>query len=133
MQPNEITSQTIGAAMRIHTALGPGLLESAYRACFCRELELRGLKYQTEVALPISYLGITVDAGYRIDLIVENIVIVETKAVAVLAPVHESQLLSYLRLSHRTVGLLINFHVLHLRDGIRRVVNNYKGPAIGDF
>lgn len=71
------------------------------------------------------------DAGYRIDLIVEDIVIVETKAVSVLAPVHESQLLSYLRLSHRTVGLLINFHVLHLRDGIKRVVNNYKGPAIG--
>ena len=117
--------------MRVHSALGPGLLESAYRACLCRELELRGLKYQTEVALPISYLGITLDVGYRMDLIVEDLVIVETKTVAALAPVHESQLLSHLRLSHRTVGLLINFHVLHLQDGIKRLVNNYKGRSIG--
>lgn len=127
VEPNEITRDVIGAAMRVHTALGAGLLESAYRTCLCRELDLRRLRYQAEVALPITYEGVDIDAGYRIDLLVEDVVVVEIKAVARTNPVHESQLLSYLRLSGRTVGLLINFHVLHLRDGIQRMVNNFHG------
>lgn len=127
METNEITHEVIGAAMRIHSALGPGLLESAYRACLCRELHLKNLRYQTELGLPISYLGQTTEVGYRIDLVVEEIVIVEVKAVSRVAPVHESQLLSYLRLSGLPVGLLINFHVRQLRHGITRMVNNFVG------
>lgn len=127
METNEVTREIIGAAMRIHSALGPGLLESAYRVCLCRELELSGLTYQAEVALPITYKGVVVDAGYRIDLIVEDAVIVELKASTRTTPVQESQLLSYLRLGEKPVGLLINFHVAHLRDGIKRMVNNFHG------
>ena len=129
MRTNELTREIIGAAMRIHTALGPGLLESAYRACLCRELDLRCLQHQVEIALPIIYQGVVIDAGYRIDLLVEDAVIVEIKAVARTAPVHEAQLLSYLRLSGKTVGLLINFHVPHLRHGIKRMVNNFPAAA----
>jgi GxxExxY protein len=124
---NALTHEIIGAAMRIHSALGPGLLESASRVCLCRELELRGLTYQVEVALPVTYQGVATDAGYRIDLLVEDAVIVELKAVARTTPVHESQLLSHLRLSGKTVGLLINFHNVHLRHGIKRMVNNFHG------
>lgn len=127
MDVNALTREIIGAAMRTHSTLGPGLLESAYRACLCRELELRGIKYQVEVALPITYQGVVVDVGYRIDLLVEETVIVELKAVSRTTPVHESQLLSHLRLSGKQVGLLINFHVAHLRHGIKRMVNNYRG------
>jgi GxxExxY protein len=101
---NALTHEIIGAAMRIHSALGPGLLESAYRVCLCRELELRGLTYQVEVALPVTYQGVATDAGYRIDLLVEDAVIVELKAVARTTPVHESQLLSHLRLSGKPWG-----------------------------
>jgi len=127
METNEITREIIGAAMRIHSTLGPGLLESAYRVCLCRELELRGLRFQAEVALNITYKGVVVDAGYRIDLIVEDTVIVELKASARTAPVHEAQLLSYLRLGDKPVGLIINFHVASLRHGIKRMVNNFRG------
>jgi GxxExxY protein len=127
METSEITREIIGAAMRIHSALGPGLLESAYRVCLCRELELRGLRFQAEVAVPITYKGVVVDAGYRIDLIVEDTVIVELKASARTAPVHDAQLLSYLRLGGKPVGLIINFHVTGLRHGIKRMVNNFRG------
>jgi GxxExxY protein len=130
METNEITREIIGAAMRVHSALGPGLLEGSYRACMCLEMELKGIRFQSELELPIVYLGRTIEPGYRVDLLVEDLVIVELKAISVVAPVHESQLLSYLRLSRRNVGLLINFHVQHLRDGIRRMVNNYRGPRI---
>jgi GxxExxY protein len=95
--------------------------------CLCRELELRGLRFQAEVALPITYKGVVVDAGYRIDLIVEDTVIVELKASARTAPVHDAQLLSYLRLGGKPVGLIINFHVTGLRHGIKRMVNNFRG------
>lgn len=132
MHPNHITREVIGAAMRVHTALGPGLLESAYRACLCRELELKGMRYEAELVLPIVYLGLTIDKGYRIDMLVEDILIVETKAVSRTTEVHEAQLLSYLRLKRRMVGLLINFHVRHLRHGIKRMVNNYRGPGDED-
>ena len=127
MKPNEISGVIVDAAMKVHSALGPGLLESAYEACLRHELVKRGLKCECQVALPVVYDGEVVDLGYRIDLMVADTVIVELKAVAALMPIHEAQTLSYLRLSGRPIGLLINFHVPHLKDGIRRFVNNL-GP-----
>lgn len=124
MRLNDISGQIIDAAMRVHTALGPGLLESAYEACLKYELEKRGLKVKQQVGLPVIYDGVRIDLGYRLDLLVENEVIVELKAVETLSPVHEAQLLSYLKLSGKKIGLLINFNVSRLKDGIRRVVNN---------
>lgn len=124
-QINQITRQIIGAAMRVHTALGPGLLESAYRACLIHELRKRGFKVASEVGLPVIYLGEKIDLGYRIDLIVADCVIVEIKCVEAINPVHKAQLLSYMRLSGRQIGLLINFHVEHLKDGIKRMVDGY--------
>jgi len=124
-QINQITRQIIGAAMRVHTALGPGLLESAYRACLIHELRKRGFKVASEVGLPVIYLGEKIDLGYRIDLIVADCVIVEIKCVEAINAVHKAQLLSYMRLSGRQIGLLINFHVEHLKDGIKRMVDGY--------
>ena len=126
MDSNAISKAIIGAAMRVHTELGPGLLESAYRACLTHELRLSGFKVEPELRLPIEYRGLRLDAGYRIDLLVENLVVVELKVVKKLRAVHKAQLLAYLKLSRRQVGLLINFHVAHLRHGITRMVNNYK-------
>jgi GxxExxY protein len=123
MEINELTGQIIGAAMRVHSAIGPGLLESVYRTCLQYELHQLGLKVQAEVPIPVVYQGVQIDVGYRVDFVVEDTVLVELKAIATMLPVHEAQLLSYVRMSSRPVGLLINFHVLHLRDGIRRVVN----------
>ena len=108
--------------MRVHTVLGPGLLESAYEACLAHELRSRGLRVDSQVGLPVVYEGVKLELGYRIDLIVNQIAIVEVKAVEAIAPIHEAQLLSYLRLSGHKVGLLINFHVLHLKDGIKRMI-----------
>lgn len=125
MTINDVTGQILDAAIRVHTALGPGLLESAYQACLAHELRKRGLKVDTEVQQPIEYDGIRIDVGYRLDLLVEDLVIVELKAVDKIAPIHEAQLLSYLKLSERQVGLLINFNVLRLKDGFKRLVNNY--------
>jgi GxxExxY protein len=119
----EVSGHVVDAAMKVHTALGPGLLESAYQACLAHELRKRGLHVVTELLLPVHYDGISIEVGYRIDLLVEDVVIVELKVVERLAPIHEAQLLSYLKLSDRRVGLLINFHVRHLRDGIKRMVN----------
>lgn len=127
MRINEITGQVIDAAMKVHTALGPGLLESAYEACLAHELRKRGLNCQTQVVLPIVYDGMRLDAGYRIDLLVETIVIVELKAVEIMHPIFEAQILSNLKLSRLEVGLLIDFHVPRLKDGIRRIVNHYQG------
>jgi len=124
MRLNDISGQIIDAAMRVHTALGPGLLEGAYEACLKYELEKRGLKVKQQVGLPVIYDGVRIDLGYRLDLLVENEVIVELKAVETLSPVHEAQLLSYLKLSGKKIGLLINFNVSRLKDGIRRMVNN---------
>lgn len=109
--------------MRVHSALGPGLLESAYEPCLCYELQSRGLAIQTQVALPVVYRNIRLNAAYRIDLLVEERIIVELKAVEKLLPLHEAQLLSYLKLSGHRLGLLLNFHTAHLRDGIRRLIN----------
>ena len=123
MSINEVSRQIVDAAMRVHSQLGPGLLESAYQACLQYELQKRGMSVVAQVALPVAYDGIKVDAGYRIDLIVEGQVIVELKAIDAIHPIHKAQLLSYLRLSGKKLGLLINFHVLHLKDGITRMVN----------
>ncbi len=122
MEINQITSESIGAAMNVHTALGPGLLESAYEACLLHELRKRGLNVASQVQLPVVYDGVRIDLGYRLDLVVEDTVIVELKAAEAITPIYEAQLISYLKLSGKPVGLLINFHVKHLRDGIKRFV-----------
>lgn len=125
---NEITDQIIGAAIEVHRALGPGLLESAYEACLAFELTRRGFVVEQQQPLPVVYREVKLDCGYRLDLLVEGKVIVEVKAVKHLAPIHQAQLLSYLKLSGCRVGLLINFNVEVLKDGIRRVVNGFPEP-----
>jgi GxxExxY protein len=120
---NRITGVIVNAAMKVHSILGPGLLESAYQACLAHELRNRGQMVASQVALPVVYEGEKLELGYRIDLVVENSVVVEIKCVEAIHPVHEAQLLSYMRLSGIGVGLLINFHVARLRDGIRRMVD----------
>ena len=124
MQVNETTEIIIGAAIEVHRTLGPGLLESAYIQCLSYELSQRNMSFRLEVPLPVQYKGLKLDCGYRIDMLVSDTVVVEVKSVERLAPVHEAQLLTYLRLSGWQVGLLINFNVPVLRDGIvRRVLN----------
>ncbi|HTE18551.1 MAG TPA: GxxExxY protein [Armatimonadota bacterium] len=126
MRANEITEVVIGSAIDVHRALGPGLLESAYLACMCRELSLRGMPFVQERALPIAYKGVELDCGYRIDLLVADRVVVELKAVEALDPIHDAQLLTYLRLGGWKVGLLINFNVAVLKHGIRRRVLDWR-------
>ena len=113
----------IGAAIEVHKALGPGLLESAYETCLCHELKLRSIAYARQLELPVPYKGVTMDCGYRLDIIVEQLVIVELKAVSALEPIHDAQLLTYLRLRQLWLGLLINFNVPVLKHGIKRLVN----------
>lgn len=122
---NRLTGIIIGAAIEVHRILGPGLLESAYEACLAFELKSRGLKVERQMELPLCYKGINLDCGYRLDLLVNDAVIVEIKAVHAIAPIFQAQLTSYLKLSRCTVGLLINFNVLMLKDGITRIVNNF--------
>ena len=117
-----ITEKVLGAALRVHTELGAGCLESTYHACLCYQLANDGVAFTHQVRLPIGYNGIQLDAAYRVDFIVENCVIVEIKAVEKLLPLHLAQVLTYLKLSGYQVGLLVNFNVPHLRDGIRRVI-----------
>ena len=119
----EISHVVITAAMRVHSELGPGLMESTYTACLQYELRKAGLKSDAQVGLPVVYDGVKLDIGYRIDLLVEDLVIVELKSVDAIAPVHQAQIISYLKLSGRSLGLLINFNVVHLKDGIKRFVN----------
>jgi GxxExxY protein len=126
MEPNDLPRQIISAAMEVHSTLGPGLLESAYRACLRHELKLRSLESQSEMPLPVTYKGLTLDVAYRLDLLVENVVVVEVKAVSKTTEVHAAQLLSYMRLNRRPVGLLINFHVKHLHQGVTRMVNRFR-------
>lgn len=120
---NDITGAIVDAAMKVHSKLGPGSLESAYEACLAHELTKRGLKCLAQVGLPVVYDDVKLDVGYRIDLLVEVAVIVELKAVEKILPIHEAQHISYLKLSGKKAGLLINFHVKHLKDGIMRRVN----------
>jgi len=129
MLHEDTTHRIIDAAMEVHTALGAGLLESTYNACLCHEFLSRGMHFEHQVRLPVVYDGITLDAGYRIDFLVENCVIVELKAVEKLLPLHKAQVITYLKLSGRRVGLLINFNVSHLRQGIKRVANGYEVAA----
>jgi GxxExxY protein len=123
MKNEKVTGQIIGASLRVHSILGPGLLESAYRLCLAHELTQRGVLVQSEIPVPIVYDGLVIDVSYRIDLLVEQCVVVELKTVRELMPVHHAQLLSYLRLTRLSTGLLINFHVARLRDGIKRIAN----------
>jgi GxxExxY protein len=118
----ELTETIIGAAIEVHRELGPGLLESAYEECFCHELHLRNLSFQRQVDLPVAYKGLKLDCGYRLDVVVENAVIVELKSIEQISPIHHAQLLTYLRLAEKKVGLLINFNVAVLKNGIVRRV-----------
>jgi GxxExxY protein len=120
---NEITRSIIGAAMKVHSALGSGLLESAYEACLLFELHDAGLKAESQVPLPVIYKQVRINLGYRLDLLVEDSVIIELKCVDAVNPVHEAQLLSYLKSSGKHIGLIINFNVPRLKDGIKRIVN----------
>ncbi|HKA06297.1 MAG TPA: GxxExxY protein [Gemmataceae bacterium] len=119
---NEWSGKVIGAAIEVHKHLGPGLLESAYHACLCRELELRGVPFLRQLPMAIEYKGLRVENAYKIDVLIAGTVVVELKSVERLEPVHEAQLLTYLRLSKLWLGLLINFHVPVLKDGIMRRV-----------
>ncbi len=118
----QVTEGIIGAAIEVHRHLGPGLLESAYEECLCHELHLRDLSFQRQVDLPVEYKGIKLDCGYRLDVVVENVVVVELKSIERILPIHQAQLLTYLRLTGKRVGLLINFNVSALKNGIVRRV-----------
>ena len=120
---HNLTSHIIAAAIEVHRRLGPGLLESAYEACLAYELRIRGIKVLTQVGLPVIYDEVELDVGYRIDLLIEDTVIIELKAVEKVIPLHEAQLISYLKLSGKRIGLLMNFNVTKLKDGILRRVN----------
>jgi GxxExxY protein len=123
MSNEDLTGRIIGCAMKVHTVLGAGLLESAYEACLCYELKKVGLKVEQQKPIPLIYEEVKLDCGYRLDLLVEDQIIVEVKAVESLNPLAFAQLLTYLKLYNRKIGLIINFNVLHLRDGIKRIAN----------
>ncbi|OGI50485.1 MAG: GxxExxY protein [Candidatus Muproteobacteria bacterium RIFCSPHIGHO2_02_FULL_65_16] len=123
MDENELSNEVIGAAIEVHKHLGPGLLESIYQTCLAHELTNRGFKVAREAVFPVRYKGLEFPAAYRADLVVQDKLILELKAVDVMLPVYAAQLLSYLRMSGLKLGLLINFNVSHLRDGIKRIVN----------
>jgi GxxExxY protein len=124
MDLNRLTGEIIGAAIEVYKTIGPGLLESAYSRCLQVELSLQKIPFQKELVLPIEYKGVSVEAGYRMDFLVDDCVIVELKSVERLLPIHHAQLLSYLRLSNKKLGLLINFNVPILKNGIKRLIND---------
>lgn len=126
---NQITERVIGAAIEVHKHLGPSLSESAYEECLCYELSQLGLTFQRQVPLPVAYKGLKLDCGYRMDIVVENAVILELKSIDEFAPIHSAQLLTYLRLTGMKVGLLMNFNVPVLKNGLKRLVNEYAGSA----
>jgi GxxExxY protein len=126
MDINKLSSKIIGAAIEVHKALGPGLLESAYEECLCYELSLQGLSVERQKPLPVKYKGKKLDCGYRLDTVVENAIILELKSCEKIEPIHKAQLLTYLKLSGLNLGLLLNFNVPVMRDGIVRVVNELK-------
>jgi GxxExxY protein len=121
LELEKIASDVVDAAFKVHVALGPGLLESAYERCLAFELERRGRAVQRQLELPIHYDGFTLDAGYRLDLLVDDVIIVEVKSVDALIPIHQAQLLTYLKLSGRRLGFLMNFNARLLKEGLRRI------------
>lgn len=129
MSIDRVTGKIVTAALKVHTALGPGLLESVYETCLSHELQTAGLRVERQVLMPIVYEGIRLERALRLDLVVEDTVVVELKATESLLPVFSAQLFSYPKLSGKPVGLLINFHVVHLREGIRRI-SNFKHPLL---
>ena len=126
MEVNDLTKEIIGAAIEVHRALGPGLLEAIYETCLCHELGLRGIQFERQKALPVVYKEVDLNCGYRVDLLVSDAVVVEIKAVDELQPVHDAQVLTYLKLGGWNVGLLINFNAKLLKDGIKRIVLGLK-------
>jgi GxxExxY protein len=126
MEINQLSSKIIGAAIEVHKVLGPGLLESTYEKCLCHELKLRGLSFDNQKPLPLVFKGEKLDCGYRLDVVVENAIILELKSCEKIEPIHKAQLLTYLKLSGLQLGLLLNFNVPVMRDGIARMVNNLK-------
>jgi GxxExxY protein len=122
MQHDPLTHEIIGAAIEVHRLLGPGLLESAYEECLAHELTIRKLEYRRQVPVPVVYKGVKLECGYRIDILIAGSIVLELKSIEAIAPVHEATLLTYLRLSGNTLGLIINFNVTVLKDGIRRFV-----------
>ena len=125
MDLNKLSSKIIGAAIEVHQILGPGLLESAYEECLCKEFSLRDISYERQKPLPLEYKGDKLDCGYRLDVVVENGIILELKACEKIEPIHKAQLLTYLKLSKLSLGLLLNFNVPLMRDGIVRIVNEF--------
>ena len=125
-QIDRIAKEVVDAAFKVHCALGPGLLESAYEACLAHELTKRGYSAERQKPQPVIYEGLEIEVGYRLDLIVENLIIIELKAVEQLAPIHQAQLLTYLKLSNKQLGFLINFNVPLIKDGIRRIANQFQ-------
>jgi GxxExxY protein len=124
MDLNQLSNKTIGAAIEVHKALGPGLLESAYEKCLCHELKLRGLSFDSQKPLPVLFKGEEIDCGYRLDIVVDNAIVLELKSCEKIEPIHKAQLLTYLKLSGLTLGLVLNFNVPVMRNGIVRIVNN---------
>ena len=129
MEFAELTENVIAAALRVHSAIGPGVLEKVYRTCLQHDLRKAGLDVQSEVALPILYDGLRLESGCRLDLLVEDLLVIELKCVDSIEPIHKAQLLTYLRLANKPLGLLLNFKVVHLRDGIKRVLNSKYRPV----
>ncbi len=127
---NVLTDQIIGCAIEVHRNLGPGLLESVYEECLCYELSQLGLSFERQVHMPLTYKGIKLDCGHKLDLLVEDSVVVELKSIEDVTPLHQAQLLTYLKSSNKKVGLLINFNVQLLKKGLKRVVNRYDGPVL---
>ena len=126
MDINKLSNRIIGAAIEVHKTLGPGLLESAYEQFLCHELDLRNLSFERQKQLPVVYKGIKLDCGYRLDIVVENATILELKSCEKIEPIHKAQLLTYLKLSKLSLGLILNFNMPKMRDGIVRVVNEFK-------
>jgi GxxExxY protein len=126
---NQVSGTIIDCSLKVHTALGPGILESVYETCLAHELRKAGLRVRAQVPVPVMYDGLKLESGLRLDLLVEETVIVEVKAIEKLAPIHTAQLLSYLKLMDLQLGLLLNFNVVHMREGWKRVVNNFNSSA----
>ena len=123
MEFDKLSNRVIGCALEVHKHLGPGLLESTYEQCFAHELRTAGIPFALQYPLPVEYKGIKLDCGYRVDLLIDNTIIVELKSADKILPIHEAQLLTYMKLSDITIGLLMNFNVKYMKDGIKRMVN----------